>query len=339
MKTAFHSLQPSVKLGGKWRYTAGRILSVFIPFLKRSLNLYLTIFFLLFVIINFPALQRLFASELEKTKEIAIPQTMLGTDCLFLKGQTGEWYFYAPNPGIILHFSRNDIILGQIDLPLQFEAIDNDAGELIQISDWTFAGGMQIAIVNGWTSSVFILSRNLQPVKTIELKREDVFFEPVSIASLPDGSLVLINRYDREIWRYNISGALFPFAGDGLDDRIRNMKFLRFSTYHNRLFVLTEDNLISVNIAGNVSGSCRIQLSEPDRFCLTENSVWIAGAGLEHIPLQKGGSRFELSEVVFKEFSGGDLMCSDGYIYFLSKSGDKIDKYKISGVKTDGKGN
>jgi len=195
-------------------------------------------------------------------------------------GRAGDVFTLSNPSGLVAIVDNSGVFCGEFDAGNGFS---NNS------TDITTDGGTGLFVCNPMQNTIAHLGRNgvvLPPVLITSPDR----FEPISLTALRDGRIIVLNKYDGDLWRIERDGKAMPLL---ISPRINNMDNakLEITPDEKRVVILQNDHLRLFRLQGESLPPLKLTITQPKGLAVTSDGVWIVGNGLEFIPFSSGVSR------------------------------------------------
>ena len=210
------------------------------------------------------------------------------------------------------------------------EEYDAFPGGFNSPSDLVSDGGMEFLIVDPWYDKILRFNHLYQSLPTVAPVMEDQKLEPLSVCRVRDGSLMVINKADEDVWQIKQNRKAFAMgwsqAPGGQLDRPFSIDYAKTQ---NRILILDAQGL---KISSPFSLSVKrigLNIEDPVGMGISGDEAWIVGDGIAAVSLNGEREVFHMpadSLKTWSVFPAVDVaVSSDGnLLYVLSESGGRV---------------
>lgn len=215
--------------------------------------------------------------SVEIRRKIDLPVDPASTGISIIKGAGENLYALTNGPPRLWRIKLDENAVESLDL--------TDHG-IFSPSDLAMIGGLNIQVIDRDVPKIFRFNRRMDFLGETPLSISDQRFEPVSISGTDDGLRFLVNRIDADVWRFERSGSAYPFnASPSGKGWLGKPGLIRICTNLNRLIILDKGKIKISDFFGNESAGPVPKTGEIISFAVTDDELWVLGAGLSCISL------------------------------------------------------
>lgn len=195
-------------------------------------------------------------------------------------GRAGDVFTLFNPSGRVAIVDNSGLFCGEFD---PGNGLSNSATDIA--SD----GGTGLFICNPMQNTIAHLGRNGASLSPVVISSSNMI-EPISLTTLQDGRIIVLNKYDGDLWRIERDGKVIPLLISPRFNKFDNAR-LETTPDEKRVVVLQNDHLRLIRTQGESLPSLKLTIAQPKGLAVTSNGAWIVGDGLEFIPFNSNISR------------------------------------------------
>ncbi|MDP8228140.1 MAG: hypothetical protein P9M15_01660 [Candidatus Electryoneaceae bacterium] len=212
-----------------------------------------------------------------RENEFRIPSDRIATGIALATTADGNVVALFDNPSCLIVWDNVGHFIGE------FGGSPND---FFTPTDISCDGGMELIISDPFLQNRIIrFNRHLEQLSPIILDVGDERFEPRSLCRTRDGTLLILNQADGDVYRLGPDGRAIPFQHSYHRALNNHPTHIAYVADLNRVVVLAGHQLIICTPFGKYIQEIHTGFDNPTGIGVGRNEIWIVGAGLVCIKL------------------------------------------------------